>query len=539
MIDYICGKEQNPDEFGGLPIQHRDLLKMREKVLLLLQFLLLIGCMLPPIDYCWDNYMVPKWYVTITALLALVAFICYSKRVGKPLKWDTDKLLLVISIIVGFELLYVICQWIEHSDYIITGTFDNPAGLALFASVLGVSSAVLLQKSNEKNKHIKRILRVTPITCLCIIIISKSRTGLIVACIALTIWILYKWQSSTRVKAPAIALIIVCIGTIVVANKQDSTIGRYFILQRTWDLIKEKPFLGHGHNGFRKEYMLRQAKYFMQNKESKYTIMADEIRHPLNEFLLVWVDYGLIGLLVFLGFFIVPFVFCKEILPKLLSGVLFLFSLFSFPFAYPISFVVAILILSFSLKPIWVKLFGMIPYFLSATVWCGGSIYLLFFLFVDIQFSNAAVSASHHSHSNAIKKYQQIENSPFLWNKTEFWYNYAYELYQYKDFTKAYEAAKKCQSTWNGYNLELLMGDISVHRDGNQWKEKAILHYKTAFLMCPSRFAPLEGLYHAYLIIGDTIHANEIVKIVRMKRVKVPSSHIYRIKNELKEYTIK
>ena len=56
--------------------------------------------------------------------------------------------------------------------------------------------------------------------------------------------------------------------------------------------MKEHPIIGHGHRGFEREYMLRQADFFREHPDSEYAVLADEIRHPLNEFLYVWVNYG-------------------------------------------------------------------------------------------------------------------------------------------------------------------------------------------------------------------------------------------------------
>jgi hypothetical protein len=89
----------------------------------------------------------------------------------------------------------------------------------------------------------------------------------------------------------------------------------------------------------------------------------------------------------------------------------------------------------------------------------------------------------------------------------------------------------ECGEYWNGYNRELLSADICRYR---QEYERAIAHYKMAQLMCPVRFAPLEGLYKVYEAIGDTMHRNEVAQQIATKRIKVHSAAIERIKSNYK-----
>lgn len=57
--------------------------------------------------------------------------------------------------------------------------------------------------------------------------------------------------------------------------------------------------------------------------------------------------------------------------------------------------------------------------------------------------------------------------------------------------------------------------------------------------MCPVRFAPLEGMYHVYRECGDSLHADSVSAVIRAKEVKVLSSEVVRIKEEVGRQTFR
>ncbi|WP_321287534.1 O-antigen ligase family protein [uncultured Sunxiuqinia sp.] len=86
-------------------------------------------------------------------------------------------------------------------------------------------------------------------------------------------------------------------------QKKDSANGRLLIWQVSWEMIKDKPLLGHGYRAFQAKYMDHQAIYFKNYPNSRLSILADNVKHPFNEFLKVTVEFGLGGLLLVLAFF--------------------------------------------------------------------------------------------------------------------------------------------------------------------------------------------------------------------------------------------
>ena len=94
-----------------------------------------------------------------------------------------------------------------------------------------------------------------------------------------------------------------CAIILAVYYKTDSSNGRLFIYMQSILMAQEKPFLGWGNGGFAANYMKWQASYFASNPDSPYVLLADNIHHPLSEFLLVLTNFGLVGLCVLICVF--------------------------------------------------------------------------------------------------------------------------------------------------------------------------------------------------------------------------------------------
>lgn len=142
-------------------------------------------------------------------------------------------------------------------------------------------------------------------------------------------------------------LFAVCIPIIVLiylfAVKSDSTSGRILILRTCWEMFKDAPLFGHGFHSFDKNYMLYQASVLKLPEWSMYGIYADNVTHPLSEYMLILVQFGIIGLLLTLCTITVMLVFMMRNKAEYGIYILMTFvsisvlSLFTYPFRYPIT----------------------------------------------------------------------------------------------------------------------------------------------------------------------------------------------------------
>ena len=90
-------------------------------------------------------------------------------------------------------------------------------------------------------------------------------------------------------------------------EQTESSMGqRYAFWEYSIKLIAEKPLFGHGTGSFAKEY-----ERIAQNKQPEHWIT----RNPHNEFLMVGVQLGLLGLLIYLGFLASQY-YCAKKMPN-------------------------------------------------------------------------------------------------------------------------------------------------------------------------------------------------------------------------------
>ena len=97
--------------------------------------------------------------------------------------------------------------------------------------------------------------------------------------------------------------------------------------------------------------MVYQAEYFKSNPGSRFGLLADNVKHPFNEFIKVAVEFGLIGALVTLFFIwiILKKVVKLEFSSLIISGLAaFVFATFS----YPLQYIAVWLLLAFYLLPV-------------------------------------------------------------------------------------------------------------------------------------------------------------------------------------------
>lgn len=143
-----------------------------------------------------------------------------------------------------------------------------------------------------------------------VIILSRARTAILATAVILILFFIRLLKiRNIRLSFVHYAVIALC-GLLLFAGlifvKKDSADGRLLIWQCSAQLIFRKPVSGYGGNGFTANYMNEQAAYFTKHSDSKYAMLADNVRHPFNEFLKWTVNYGLTGLCLILLLIVIP-----------------------------------------------------------------------------------------------------------------------------------------------------------------------------------------------------------------------------------------
>jgi len=469
------------------------------------------------------------WTVYI-AILALYLFfqISFQSFVIIEIFILTSCMVLAIHALLQYTMVLP-----THNGFAVLGSYGNPAGLA---TNIAVVSPLIFQFSKQH-----RWLSITYISVMLLtVVLSGSRSGLIAFLFVLSIYSCLNLPDKFRSHKKQILFLFLFIGTILgvflYLMKQNSAVGRTLIWQITGNLFRDSFLFGGGSYVFSRDYMPYQADYFVRNPESSYTLLADNIMYAFNEYLLLLSKYGLIAFIVLTyGFATLlrsqplssPYILC------LIS--LGIVSLSSYPFQYPIAW----LVLIYCLVQIGRKNKPLFLFNIGSNQLRMASLLFLFLGFVllakDVQFEyrwNKAAKASLSQKTEMrLPVYDELFDS---WNGNHlFLYNYAAELNQANDWHKSLAILHRTVAYWNDYDIQLLYADNYMKL--KQW-ENAEPHLDLASNMCPNRFLPLFKLHEIYVNTDRKEKAMEMASVIMEKEIKVASAIIYSIQAQMKRY---
>lgn len=261
----------------------------------------------------YDNY---KIYVVLTCWFLFITFIpifCKNRHSLKQVCWFT---------VIGayLEIVFGLGQqfgWIGNSDdyFILGGSLGTPGAYAGYLSVVFplVLSLMLGYKRNKKAENLYIFLFVCLVFMLYFIVISQSR-GAWIACLLGSLFVLDKhcriynkichYLHTTVRKLIAVSVAVVLLfGAfhVLYQFKADSAFGRLFI----WKVVVATPqknvLTGSGIGAFEAEYGKWQMEYFANiGGMEKERYVADYVVCAYNEFLQIYMEQGIIGLLLLL-----------------------------------------------------------------------------------------------------------------------------------------------------------------------------------------------------------------------------------------------
>lgn len=373
------------------------------------------------------------------------------------------------------------------------------------------------------------------------VVLSASRAGVVSIAVMGGVWLFQRmsgkywaWRYGMLI---ALVLLLICCYWI----KKDSADGRLLIWRCSVEMAKEAPLLGHGLGCFEARYMDVQADYFAaQGTEGRYAMLADNVKHPFNEYLNVLLKFGLIGWGVLMGL-TMWLIRCyrkhpcrqkRIVIYALLS--IGTFSLFSYPFTYPFTWMVVLLCVGWLVKEPLRHLLGLpgVRYGVCAVVFVGvltGTYKWAERVRAEWEWNKASSLALVGKYKEALPKYRLLKER--LANNPYFLYNYAAILQESKLYAESLEVSLLCRRYWADYDLELIIGEN--HRYLGH-PEEAVARYRRAALMCPSRFLPLYGLLHLYKESGDRRRMVEIADRIIAKPMKRKTLAILMMKMEAK-----
>ncbi len=429
------------------------------------------------------------------------------------------------------QLLDIIPSYNRFFAY--TGSFENPALYAMFLSLC--APATLYLYYSEKN--FKQLWFWLYILFASMIIMSESRTG-IIATLVVSLYICYSFTEKLQVflsKRRNQLLIVSLMAITLIALylfKADSANGRLLIWRVCMDMIAERPLLGFGHGGFLANYMQYQAEYLSAHPDSPFIMLADNISHPFNEFLLVLVNYGVIGLIVLsllIIFTISQIHKCKQNEQIALKSMLYSI-LICCCFTYPLNAAFMWITIGFIIAyTVCNRSNSSILYRTILLCFC-----ILIFTVLLVRFPNERrwKITEHQSlvynTETVLKDYEALHID--LSYNGYFLYNYGAELHHYGYYERSKDVLLECSGLLNDYDVQMLIGECYKHIGDTV---SAIKHYTNASYMIPSKFLPSYYSMKLFAETGDTVAAlSEAYKIVS-KEVKIKEAkNVHKIREE-------
>ena len=442
---------------------------------------------------------------------------------------DINTIILSVCIIqAGYGLMQYFGIFHTYKVFNIIGSFDNPAGFAACLAV-GFPFCFSALDGNKQKRHLA-IIALVIITLS--IILSGSRASIIAILVVSSIFLVSRYHpcfNHYRKYLLGVCIVILVTGAILFFLKKDSAIGRILIWINSLEMILDYPILGSNSGSFLRNYMLYQADYFKLNPNSQYIMLADNVKHPFNEYLLLTIKYGIGGLLALIA---VIFSVIKS-LNKINNYHLCLLSIgivafFSYPLRYPF----IVVMIAYCLANIKYKSFFAIKVrFVTkviVTVFIGG---MFLILAQDIQFEKRwgqVVQISRFGNYNKLlDEYKALYSE---WNGNPmFLYNYGVILNKSEHYNESNTILFECTKYFNDYEVQMLIADNYSKLE--KW-DYAEAFYYSAHNMIPNRFMPLYKLMLLYKYSGNTKQIIDIAKIIINQEVKVPSEIVNMIKME-------
>ena len=486
-----------------------------------------------------DVYIVAKWCLTLLISLVLLLYICIKVLLYKSVSVNMLMCGNIIVFSCVLQALYGILQFSglfsSHSFYKVTGSFDNPAG---FASCLCAGFPFLILLLSSKNKYVRYGGWLAGTIIVTAIILSYSRAGIVSVTILSCLYLYERLEWKKVLKYLLLAsLVLLLFGCYWM--KKDSADGRLLIWKCCINMVKDAPWTGHGIGSFEAHYMDYQADYFKQHEQSRYSMLADNVKQPFNEYLKILLNFGIVGILV-LFLLIGAIVYCYKKNSNTEKKIGFYslisigtFSLFSYPFTYPFVWVIAFfsiyIIIGEYIKRffirIWIKNIICVFVLIASII---GFYKLTERIQAELSWGKASTLARCKSYNELLPAYEILEKK-FLDNPY-FLYNYAAILQEMRQYSESLEVALKCRQYWADYDLELIIGENYQQLNKPDLAEE---YYNSASMMCRCRFYPLYQLYELYKKNGNEKKVFLIAKTILEKPVKINSAFVKRIKHKV------
>lgn len=478
-----------------------------------------------------------KWIgaVAVVSISAAIVSLFHTIKPGFRISPDVQVCSVIMTaanvIVAVFCLLQMTGMAALSGDpFRYVADFDNPAGVAAQFCVTFPFAILATHSINYRDVPVLIVFVIDMV----VLFVVQSRAGLIALSTSAILWLLFKIKEkgSKRIWILSMAVLlvaVVCGVCILSFHKRASTSGRAVIINTCLRMVADNPLLGHGPHGFDREYMLYQAEYLKDCTDIDTLMLSDNVTHPLSEYMLVTVNYGVVGLAIIISLILYAFirslkrrgVFRIFLLMELCS--ICVISLFSYPFRYPMTIVALVCFVLILLKQTW-----RFQFLNNRVVWLAVLSVSIISIVYLTRWHSALVGWKcvyeklNDDKKSAIEIRKDILPSidKVLENNPRYQYSKAVVSYYAEDYESAIAEAKRSRDNLSSYDTELLLGS-ACQKLGMM--DEAYMHYTMAANMCPSRIAPLYRLFWIFEEQNDTLKMVEFGNNILDRPVKVQS----------------
>lgn len=502
-----------------------------------------------------NNFYQPSYIYMIGVLQNVTLIILYVfLRVNK--KHLRSIMFVHTCGIIGLLLLSIqgYAQYLDfmpsYSPYFrITGIFRNPA---LFAGLITMMMVLVISLyfSKTTTKQYKIVAAIVLLLSLPILYMSASRTSWI----ALTIGIGYLFYRHCHIRIKlrfpqnllytSIAFFVIGIISWKVYHvRPDSAQGRILIWKIAAKMGLENPVRGSGANSFQSNYLHYQAQYFEQNGSVKEKQLAGNNYLVYNEPLRIWIEQGLLGILLYVGS-VIGLIFCikpKDQLGIVAKAVLLAFIVFGF-FSYPMQSIslliwmtVMVAVLGNNIKPIarCTRSYGQIFRFgiLLGIVWIAYLTMKQHHAYSKFQQVLSTGAVTHTSRMNEVRALAELE--PVLNGDVGYLAVYARRLYNNGNYKESIRIIQQWERIYPVHELYILWGDCLAAL-GKPWQE-AESKYIYASRIIPSRQKARARLALLYRENENFARGFQLAQEILTEPIKIYGFDTYELHKLLKQ----
>lgn len=320
--------------------------------------------------------------------------------------------------------------------------------------------------------------------------------------------------------------------------KTESAMGRVYIWKTSLPIINEHFLLGTGQGGFQVHYMKKQAAYLQKDTMSRFTRIAGETDNPFNEFIKITVEYGIVGLILFMILLYHVFhknpnrAFCTIPLKGVLIGIL-VFAFFSYPFMYvqfQLLFILCLAGISHNYTENVMKL-----KVLRHTTWI--IVLSLIVAFPILRYYYCALRWECGVNQKTLSDDEKMEEMavlyPVLKANAAFLTYYAYLYSEREDYVNSVSKWKESLIYKVSYRQYISLGQ-DLERMGEY--DEAEAYWEIASYMIPSRFTPIYLQIKMAMKLKKYEKAHRLITLFMMKDKKVDSPQLERMNENVMKW---